>query len=1677
MKKEIISPVAIDLGANNTGVYSAHYKSGSSLDEIDKEGRVYHLERDSYTLLMAKRTASRHQRRGYDRRRMAKRLFKLIWEKHFGLSWNKEVQQTISFLLNRRGFSFLTEEHDAEVLSSFPQEVYDELPQELRKDVERNEEGYNFAGALVDWVQDQGVGFVERKYRAMTERSKAIKRDLLVIGRSKTLKEYCEKRINGDTIEEEKVILGRLSRWILDEWKSAGVKGLETVDVERNNVDMVTFLNKQSPEQARIILDNVEDYSERERELKSSLWNFDAEKFDLEKAEFGQDEPNVKTHLNHLAFAIHKTLGELQSGGRHRSKYFQEIGNVFEEVGNVLKTNKKHKTSRPHGYLRHFYEELASGGYKGLDVKTLANLIGNISNLELKPLRKYFNDKKHRRGDYWDEERLSEKFENWILREWRVNPQKDKLKAPGKDYDYGELRNLWKNRSGTVVDFWLNTDPNWTVPPYQDNNNRRPPRCQSLILSPAFLDENYKEWETWLRILKGLDSTQDYLEDYENQFSEENLTSGKGRSYFGQPDKGELKKDSGKRSGKHLNARVFQFILDRVKAEDPLNLNEIYSHAKKYRQNQSTSEEKKKARKLLEQAIGDSCLPSELRTKISDKDEALFASGTFLHLVCRYYKTRQKARDGRIFIHPEYLYVKGRGYENTGRFDAKSHLLTYCNHKPRQKRYQVLGDLAALLQVSPQDLEQLDIVRQQKGDNINEKLLNWLEAIDTLKTNCTRAAKEQKERRGRLKLDVQKVFGLVYYRSQNESPSNGEIRKILKDSKVEDAFKFYSFCKRAVDLCLSLTQNFYTEEKQKQWKQDMYRNPATAVYLLAQINNVVFKERSGNSDTCSVCTMDNAQRMQTVKSRKGKRLTSKAQRLPAISTRLIDGAVKRMARIVGGAIADEKWEKIKDELNRGNRVCIPIITESNRFEFEPSLKTLKGRPLGNKDKKYRETDTLADKDRRIEQDSNGICPYTGESISQGDKDHIIPRSSNRGTLNDEANLIWASEKGNKEVKKDEIFRLRDLNPRYKRKQFGPHINPVSDEKISEWIVEQIGDGETDEFKFGKYRSFINLSPDEQKAFRHALFLDDDHPLREQVISAIDNRTRTLVNGTQRYFAQTLADNLYKEAKSIGKERQISFDFFGVDAQSNTRGDGIRDLRSAYEEIDGEISEYAKKKGTQQKAYSHLIDAQLAFVMIADAHRNEGSLGLTVDDSMSTWPFNKDTGEVLDNIFDSIKVKPEEMKQCNLARRKPDENFSSHRAFTRDTFYADRYLQVLLQKSEDGSIVIRVGFDLQNSAVMRTDTKAKSRRLLTNLVELLPFCKETQQLAGREYDDLNDLFTTMEKTEYFARQLRNNHYCYLTVNKLKLHEYWAKSCNTKNGKPFDDKAFAYQVLRYTTEKMTLEKPEDLSETSKNDKKFTWGIQGQSVTLPVKRQWESCLEAWRKSEANGESFEKFLRSHFSSSAKHSHQKARKVFSLPVLTGQGKFMLRRKSWQGDHTFQIVNDSDSRGPDNKPNVPVRLKDGSMGIKLAKWARSENIVKFPSREKYQDGETVNPTDWYAVDKDRNSFPDGIDQIWYRIDDSTAPSIAVKLARDGGDLKPEFMDEDICKHGFRKQKEKKATGNSEAVPAKTPEDVRNEFFEEKIAPAKLGDIVCYKAQTYNKAIREAFKTAKKSKLE
>ncbi|MDE5014710.1 hypothetical protein NAI47_11775, partial [Francisella tularensis subsp. holarctica] len=79
---------------------------------------------------------------------------------------------------------------------------------------------------------------------------------------------------------------------------------------------------------------------------------------------------------------------------------------------------------------------------------------------------------------------------------------------------------------------------------------------------------------------------------------------------------------------------------------------------------------------------------------------------------------------------------------------------------------------------------------------------------------------------------------------------------------------------------------------------------------------------------------------------------------------------------------------------------------------------------------------------------------------------------------------------------------------------------------------------------------------------------------QAVIRAINHRNRTFVKGTQRYFAEVLANNNYLRAKKENlNTEKISFDYFGIPTIG--KGRVIADIRQLYEKVDSEIQSNAK----------------------------------------------------------------------------------------------------------------------------------------------------------------------------------------------------------------------------------------------------------------------------------------------------------------------------------------------------------------------------------------------------------------------------------------------------------------------------------------------------------------------
>jgi hypothetical protein len=57
-------------------------------------------------------------------------------------------------------------------------------------------------------------------------------------------------------------------------------------------------------------------------------------------------------------------------------------------------------------------------------------------------------------------------------------------------------------------------------------------------------------------------------------------------------------------------------------------------------------------------------------------------------------------------------------------------------------------------------------------------------------------------------------------------------------------------------------------------------------------------------------------------------------------------------------------------------------------------------------------------------------------------------------------------------------------------------------------------------------------------------------LPEKVIQSLQNRNRAIVNGTQRYLAQCIADKIHRIVRKEGKENLIEFDYFEYSARWN-----------------------------------------------------------------------------------------------------------------------------------------------------------------------------------------------------------------------------------------------------------------------------------------------------------------------------------------------------------------------------------------------------------------------------------------------------------------------------------------------------------------------------------------------
>ncbi len=1564
--KKLVSPIAIDLGAKNTGVYYAHYQAGTKLSAIKKEGEV--LEWGKYTSLLKDRTANRHIRRNYQRRKLAKRLLYLILENYFQFPVKNHIQ-ALGFFMNRRGFNRLEANYSEKLLNELPDGIWKLLPLKFKEKLDKG----HLAESLENLANQKELKAIEDLKKSVEDKTKLIKKKTSYWKTLNQIDDAICNKLNGkEIIGNKKDKSFKISKWIIERAVQEGIKIEALIDEiqepKKQEVDMLEFLKKNDDSKflkdiQRSLPNNIE-IKEQKKKLNNNEWNFDPWSFDLGKNEDCLGDPeykdHVKLHLQHLCFAIYKIYDELSSGGRHRNSFFKEIKKDLENLGKSQIT-----------YLKDFGDAISNS--PSLDIDKIFHLIAHISNLELKPLRVYFNDKTHLKSDQWDLKKISDIFKKWFSKQWRVSLSDGEKKKQ----EYKELKNLWTKhkKKDDVISFWIKACPSLTIPPYQDIKNRRPPRCQTLLLNQEYLDDKYSDWRKWIeQLIKYRENS--FLKRYEDKLKE--LKSQKQK-----PQQKPLIKTN------EIDLRKLQLLLDTSKALDAYKLNDIWSTYHQLHQiDRENNLGKKGLIKEYKEKINKSNLPEYFKKDLLLGIENLFEKESFGHFINKYYQTKRKARDGRYFLHQ----IK------KNKWSDKDKLLKICIHKPRQKKYQLIYDLIAIFGIELDVFKNLidwdDTVLIATNIKVLEK---WLEIkLENFSKKCADA---QKKYRGSLKYKIDIAI---------KQQKNGHL-------KHEDG-ELINLDKQAKKFSKEIAQKLWPDKSQKD--QDQQAQRFESVFSFAQIYSVVFKDRNGFSKTCPVCSLDNSRRMEVLQDS-----FAYASRLSGLSIRLIDGAVMRICDRLGSYIVQKKWPIIKTALKQEQKVCIPLIMEQNHFAFEPTLNQIKGNKNSKKQDKQtddRETN-YNEKIGRIKKASKGICPYEGINLSNSmEIDHIIPQASKYGTLNDEANLIYASKLANS-GKTDTQYSLSDIHKKYKIEIFGTDNNEEIKNYIHKSLLGDYNDREENlknkTFIFGKYQNFIQLNEDQQKSFRHALFLKGDLT-REMAINAISNRNRAIVNGTQRYFAQCIADKFYQKAKSIQKEKKISFDYFEYSSESN-REKSIYELRNFYLESSQEGSDLKKnnkERGAKQTPYSHLLDAQMAFLLACDEHRDNGSMGVCFDfnEETSRQGIDIKTGEVLPlKYFCQTKIPEEDIQVISIDRKKS--NNRPHRSYTRDSFYADHYLPLLIKK-DSKRISIKVGFDWQNSIDLKINEILKNKNSKKKSINIKPILnclklaksKDIAKFYINEDDELeeniNRLYQLLEN-----KYGKSKSFYYISWDKYKIHNYFienfsnTKFVNRESNVWWDDTTqFFMNKLHYRTERKNIldnkenKKKNDLFPFFQGDKQCEIKTKIGKLKLPTLKDWKRLKTDWIncKKENISEELKSFIEKHliFKNQKYYQHQKTRKVFSLPVVTKEGNTLQKRTSWNKEKIFQIWSDSESREDNNKfsrlvfnrfteelkevVNKPfISKKQFKLDLKSEKF-----ILKQDSYQKF------NPNHWYEIIVPEN-LRECIERLEYQIDNVTRPKI------------------------------------------------------------------------------------------
>lgn len=481
-----------------------------------------------------------------------------------------------------------------------------------------------------------------------------------------------------------------------------------------------------------------------------------------------------------------------------------------------------------------------------------------------------------------------------------------------------------------------------------------------------------------------------------------------------------------------------------------------------------------------------------------------------------------------------------RSKVRTGIWTSSDDMLKKCDHNPPYKNNQIHNLVAGILgqAITEEQFKKFE-TELWNAKFGNKKLVSYCKNIEELR----------------------KSHGNLF-KSYIEEITKKEIKELSKDEKSD----FNLLSQTTLDEWTNKIGEFFGIEAQ-------YRARFNNHFSMAQLHTIIDTKRSGFNSTCKWCSAENQFRATTnieINPETGEVTTNaNCQRLPADTQRPFSGKIERYIDKLGYEIAKIKAKEI--EQIKDKKIDLKIILEQNAFEYEETIRSAKIKNANAKAKKNLEDATkkhkksLDDKTARVKAFSGAICPYCGQSLGEdGEIDHILPRSytlKNYDTVfNSEGNLLFVHQKCN-QAKKETIYKLSDIKTPITQQEIENIINPISK---------------------NSYKTFTALSPEQQKAFKYALFLDNNNEAYQKVVSWLRTDQSSRVNGTQKYLAKKIQEKL----KIMLPNKEFDFEFILADAND------VHNLREKYQLPQ-------KPKDTKQETYSHTIDAVMSLVSVWD----------------------------------------------------------------------------------------------------------------------------------------------------------------------------------------------------------------------------------------------------------------------------------------------------------------------------------------------------------------------------------------------------------------------------------------------------------------------------------------------